>query len=358
MIVDADSHYLDPDVFKYIKQENKHKVPSFIVDQGNRLIEVKFDSDPNPLSCNTLPPWSDNDHAGLSNLDSRIEDFKKLSIDFQILNPQELAMRFSYMVEKNLAIDMAQSYNRKLLEICSEHPDKFAGPGMLALQDVDWSLSEIDWCKKVGINSVIVDSSWPNSNDRKAYPLVFTPRFDEICAACEKNNMLLSLHHAQHKLPSKQSIPQFTAYDSQNGSPGYARTSLVGLIISGILDKYPDLKVLINEGGMNYPLRIYQLLKTNEPNRDIDRYFQNNFHFTIETEQTEKLLEGINKFGAGRFLFATDYPHNDDGGSNKFNDYKDFKNLPISEIDFDLIGFENAVKLFKLDKTKIRQVEL
>ena len=355
MIIDADSHYLDPDVFKYVNQENKHKIPRFVFDHENRLIKVEFDKDPNFLSCNTLPPWSDNEYAGISNLDSRIEDFKRLSIDFQILNPQELALRFSYLVEKNLATNMAQSYNRRLLEICSEYPNKFAGPGLLALQDIDWSLNEIDWCKKVGINSVIIDNCWPDISDGKAYPLMFTPRFEEICSACQKNNMLLSIHGAHHKLPPKRSIPQFKAYDSQSISPGFARTSLVGLIISNILDKYPDLKVLLNEGGMNYPLRMYELLKRNEPNRDIDRYFQNNFHFTIETEQTDKLLSVIKKIGADKFLFATDYPHNDDGGANKFNDYEDFKNLSISENDFNLIGFKNAINLFQLDKEKINQ---
>lgn len=355
MIVDADSHYLDPDVFKYVKQENKSKVPQFGFDQENRLIDVKFDIDPIPLTFNTLPAHYHNEHAGISNLDSRIEDFKQLSIDFQILNPQELALRFSYLVEKDLAIDMAQSYNRRLLEICYEYPNKFAGPGLLALQDIDWSLSEIDWCKKVGIHSVIVDNCCPDMNYVTGYPLVSAPRFEEICAACEKNDMLLSIHNAMHHFTYK-SIPQFKDYNLQYYYPKHHLISLVGLVTSNILDKYPNLKVLISEGGMNFIQIAYNQLKIRNPNRNIDRYFQKNFYFTIETEQTELLLSAIKKFGADRFLFATDYPHNDEGGDNKFRDYLDFKNLPISKHDFNLIGFENAVNLFKLDKEIIKPV--
>ena len=50
-------------------------------------------------------------------------------------------------------------------------------------------------------------------------------------------------------------------------------------------------------------------------------YFKNNFYFTIETEEPE-LPEAIEFLGAERFLFATDYPHDDPGGRMKFEDVR------------------------------------
>ncbi len=41
-------------------------------------------------------------------------------------------------------------------------------------------------------------------------------------------------------------------------------------------------------------------------------YFRKNFYWTIETEEAE-LVGAVEFIRAGRFLFATDYPHDDPG---------------------------------------------
>lgn len=77
-------------------------------------------------------------------------------------------------------------------------------------------------------------------------------------------------------------------------------------------------------------------------------YFRRNFWFTIETEEPE-LPDAIAFLGAGRFLFATDYPHDDPGGRMKFQDIEMLKvNKRISDEDKELIRSENARMLLKL----------
>jgi predicted TIM-barrel fold metal-dependent hydrolase len=77
-------------------------------------------------------------------------------------------------------------------------------------------------------------------------------------------------------------------------------------------------------------------------------YFKNNFYFTIETEEPE-LPEAIEFLGAERFLFATDYPHDDPGGKMKFEDVRLLRDNPkISETDKELIRWKNAQRLFQL----------
>ena len=54
--------------------------------------------------------------------------------------------------------------------------------------------------------------------------------------------------------------------------------------------------------------------------------------------------------GAERFLFATDYPHDDPGGRMKFEDVELLRKHPdISEEDKELIRWKNAVRLFHLE---------
>ena len=91
-----------------------------------------------------------------------------------------------------------------------------------------------------------------------------------------------------------------------------------------------------------YPAQIF-LEKNQQP---ASHYFKNNFYFTIETEEPE-LPEAIEFLGAERFLFATDYPHDDPGGRMKFEDVRAVerkpKNLRNSE---GADSLQNAERLF------------
>jgi predicted TIM-barrel fold metal-dependent hydrolase len=93
-----------------------------------------------------------------------------------------------------------------------------------------------------------------------------------------------------------------------------------------------------------YPAHIF-LEKNQQP---ASYYFKNNFYFTIETEEPE-LVEAIELLGAERFLFATDYPHDDPGGRMKFEDVRLLRENPkISEDAKELIRWKNAQRLFRL----------
>jgi predicted TIM-barrel fold metal-dependent hydrolase len=77
-------------------------------------------------------------------------------------------------------------------------------------------------------------------------------------------------------------------------------------------------------------------------------YFKQNYFWTIETEEPE-LVDAIEFLGAERFLFATDYPHNDAGGRMKFQDVQLLhENNRISKSDKEAIRSGNAKRLFKL----------
>jgi predicted TIM-barrel fold metal-dependent hydrolase len=161
--------------------------------------------------------------------------------------------------------------------------------------------------------------------------------------------------------------------------------SLVSLLTSGLLDEFPRLKFIFTEAGTEFirplverldrtfgsavvdfdnedatpffrgrgpkhgdenlqraraltPLKDY-LEKNKNP---ASHYFKRNFFFTIETEEPG-LPDAIQFLGADRFLFATDYPHDDPGGAMKFRDVKLLAdNARISERDKDRLRHENA----------------
>jgi predicted TIM-barrel fold metal-dependent hydrolase len=165
--------------------------------------------------------------------------------------------------------------------------------------------------------------------------------------------------------------------------------SLVSLITSGLLDEFPRLQFIFTEAGTSFIKPLVQRLDRvlESPPVDYDDqesplsnrtltnvgerlrraralnpahifleknkkpasyYFKNNFYFTIETEEPE-LVEAIEFLGAERFLFATDYPHDDPGGRMKFEDVRLLReNSMISEEAKELIRWQNARKLFRI----------
>jgi predicted TIM-barrel fold metal-dependent hydrolase len=348
--IDADTHYVDPAAFKYIDKKYEHLVPKFELDKDDRLINVKIDQDPCPISFNRQPFALHNEFPGISNIQKRIDDFAKLKVDFQILNPQFHTIRFSQLTEPGLANQMAFSYNRTLLETIQKYPNHFAGPIMVPLQDIDFSIKELIWAKENGIGSVIIDMFWIDPNFPISLPVTETPNFEKFCKTCEDLNITISIHFAMHFI-NFYHFPTFLKLKLNKFFPKNIKLILMSFITSGLLDKFPKLKIIFNEGGMKFISEGYHNLIS--LNIKPSRYFKENFWFTTETEEEKELLSSIQLIGAERFLFATDYPHDDEGGLMKFSDVELFENLPLSEDEKNLISWANAKEVFLLNNIKI-----
>lgn len=346
MIIDADSHFIPIDVYKYVNEQYLSQLPVFGTDVHGRL-KIDITNDPNPWSDNPLPAHFHNNYQGFYDVSARLQDFQRLHIDFQILNPQEHAMRFSYRVNKELAKEMAYSYNRVLLDTIKAHPKKFHGPLLLPLQDVDWCLAEIKWGVENGFTSVMIDNAWVNEHNPFASLIIELPRINEIFKICEENDLLISFHHQMHQT-SFQKNSVYKTFNVNSLFPSHHKLLLITLITSGVFRRYPNLKALISEGGMKFILDSFNYLE-NKVGIDAKKYFQKNLWFTVEPEETIAFENSVDKFGSERFLFATDYPHEDTGGQMKLQDWLLIEKLGLDQSQLENICYKNAINIFKLD---------
>jgi predicted TIM-barrel fold metal-dependent hydrolase len=200
--------------------------------------------------------------------------------------------------------------------------------------------------------------------------------------------MPIYLHNVQHG-HRMSNLPMYQRDGLYVFAPQEGQMSLVSLFTSGLLDAYPKLQFVFTEAGTSFikplvqwldrilerppvdyddqeePLSNRTLSKVGERlrraraiqpaqiffeknHKPASHYFKNNFYFTIETEEPE-LVEAVEFLGPQRFLFATDYPHDDPGGKMKFEDVRLLRDNPkISENDKELIRWKNAKQLFQL----------
>ena len=216
----------------------------------------------------------------------------------------------------------------------------------MPLQNLEWCLEEMDWAKENGFNSVMIDTAWPKYGYAVADPIMAFEGMDAIFEKCNELNFLVSFHHQMHQQDFRHRN-EYRKFLLHHLLPSHQKMLTISLITSGILDKYPNIKVLISEGGMKYIREAYHY-SCKVMNKDCLHYFKNNLAFTIETEETSALLDLIELIGSDSLLFATDYPHDDPGGQMKFQDARLIKKININQDDLEKICWRNAVKLFNI----------
>lgn len=382
MIIDCDTHFLPPDAYDHMGGEWEDKRPRFIWDDAGLLTGVDFPGAPPPVAGATPlePPGTGARYRGMYDMDERLRDYEKLGIDRQFLFPQLTSTVFSYLVEPRLANAMAHSYNLSILRLMQRHPGQLIGGALVALQDVPGAIAEMEWARENGFRAVILDKVFPVPEHCYSDPYGTHRELWPFFRRAEALGMPLFLHNIQHGHRITNLLNyQFNGLDVL--APQEGQMSLVSLITSGLLDDFPGLSFVFTESGVSFlkPLAAhldaahadalvdyesedaaarfnYRKLtggkrivseadykaKNRRPPSD---YIRNNLYFTIETEEAE-LGEAVSLFGGTRFLFATDYPHDDPGGRMKFRDVELLdRRADIGEREKDLIRSGNALRL-------------
>ena len=322
----------------------------------SRAIRRKF---PEPVRCSRLVREPCSRAFGIPGRAWMITT-SRLGIEQHVVLPQ-FSGWWSYLIEPELACHMARSHNQALLRLMKEFSGKIHGAALIPLQDVTASIGEMEWARDNGFCSVVLDKVYPVKHHPYSEPLGSHRELWPFFKRAEQLSMPVYLHNVQHG-HRLSNLPVFQRDGLYIFAPQEGQMSLVSLITSGLLDEFPTLQFIFTEAGTSFikplvqwldkvlqsppvdyddqdaPLANRNLTKIGERLRSAralnpahifleknqqpaSHYFKNNFSFTIETEEPE-LPEAIEFLGAERFLFATDYPHDDPGGKMKFEDVR------------------------------------
>lgn len=385
MIIDCDTHFMPRDAFDHVDEPLRAHVPQLKFDQGGLLSGIEFPGEAAPVPGTTpLPaPGSGAPYRGNTDMNVRLEDYQRMGIDRQFILPQFTGW-WSYLIEPSLAGAIAHSWNLSMLRLMREHPGGVYGVALVALQDVPGAIREVEWAKENSFPAVVLDHTYPVREHPYGTTLGSHRELWPFFQRAEELDMPIFLHAVQHG----HRIVNLLIFQHDGldiFAPREAQMNLVSLITSGLLDDFPRLKFIHAEMGTKAIRSLAQRLDATfrqttlsyeddegatagsrrrlspkapqlvppgvaeEKNKlPPSHYFKNNFYWTIETEEPE-LAEAVGFLGADRFLFATDYPHDDPGGRMKFKDVELLDANPqISEEQKEKIRWKNAVRLFQL----------
>ena len=390
MIIDCDTHLMPRDAFDSIDDEWATSKPKLQFDAQGLYVNVDFPGYPAEVQGTTplLAPGSGAMFKSLWDPESRMADYDdRLGIEQHVVLPQ-FSGWWSYLIEAELACRMARSHNEALLRLMKEYPGRILGVALIPLQDVPASIREMEWAMDNGFCAVVLDKVYPVKEHAFSEPLGSHRELWPFFKRAQELSAPIYLHNVQHGHRMSNLLP-FQRDGLCIFAPQEGQMSLVSLITSGLLDEFPKLQFIFTEAGTSfikplverldkilesppvdyddqeaplsnrvltdvgerlrraralYPAHIF-LEKNKQP---ASYYFKSNFYFTIETEEPE-LVEAIEFLGAERFLFATDYPHDDPGGRMKFEDVRLLRENPkISEEAKEMIRWKNAQRLFRL----------
>ena len=387
MIIDMDTHILPRDIYDYMEGPTADQRPQFEYDKDGLLVKWSFPGNFQVKGTTPLPPpGAGGKHLGLSNMDVRLEEFRKLGIDKQILLSQFSAIYFNYTLDPELAFQMAHSHNIAIMNLLKKYPNELIGAALVALQDVPTAIAEMEWAKKNGFQAIAMDKVFPVREHQFSETLGSHRELWPFFKRAEELGMPIVLHNVQHgHRISNMMIFQRDGLDTL--CPAEGQMSLASLCTSGLFDDFPNLKMVFTEAGsafikplldkldaafvkppLNYededatarfhrrvvpvserlsagkrltPLAEYEV-KNKQP---ASEYFKKNLFFTIETEEPE-LPESVELLGASQFLFATDYPHDDPGGRMKYKDVELLRDNPrITEDAKQIIRYKSAAAM-------------
>ena len=392
MIIDCDTHLMPRDAFDGVDGRLGAIKPKLQFDNQELYVDVDFPGYPAevPGTSPLLAPGSGAMFKSLWDPESRMADYDhRLGIEQHVVLPQ-FSGWWSYLIEPELACCMARSHNQALLRLINEYPGRILGVALVPLQNVPASIREMEWAMDNGFCSVVVDKVYPVKEHAYSEPLGSHRELWPFFKRAEELSVPIYLHNVQHG-HRLSNLPQFQRDGLYIFAPQEGQMSLVSLFTSGLLDEFPKLQFIFTEAGTSFikPLVTWLDRILEAPPIDYDDqeaplsnrgtltkvgerlrrarainpahvfleknkkpasfYFKHNFYFTIETEEPE-LPEAIEFLGAERFLFATDYPHDDPGGRMKFEDVRLLRENPkISEDAKELIRWKNAQQLFRLE---------
>ncbi len=271
----------------------------------------------------------------------RIREMDDAGIDLQILSENAPACQ---ELEPDRAVHLARRSNDLLHEAVRQYPERFAGFATLPTPDPRAAADELERCvTRLGLKgAMIMGLSRGHFLDEPQ----FWPIFERAAAL----DVPLYFHPAW---PHPAVVDVYMkSYPSLTGAAlGFTietMTQGIRLIVSGVLDKYPALRIILGHLGEALPFLNWRNNAALSHFVGIPRSFSDylRHHFWVTTSgafQHSALICTIAELGIERVLFSVDWPFQSNCAGRDF-----IKSAPLSVGDRELVLGTNARSLLKL----------
>jgi predicted TIM-barrel fold metal-dependent hydrolase len=318
-IISADCHaggnhemyreYLDPAYLEdFDAWRNKYKNPFRDLQDGGRVRN-----------------WDD---------ERRITDLEREGIVAEVVFPNTVPPFFPSFVlfarppkpeEYEHRLAGLRAHNRWLADWCARYSERRAGIGQIFLNDVDDAIAEVHWIKEHGLRGGVLISAVPP--DVGYVKPLYDPQYDRLWKVCEDLEVPVNAHGGT-------GAPNYGKYPVANllfiTEVGfYSQRPFVQFILSGVFERFPNLKFVMTEQGCAWipPMLkrldavIDQIRKTGRTGelaysdehklpKLASEYFAQNCFVGVSQPGPDD-ADARYSIGLEHFMWGSDYPHDE-----------------------------------------------
>lgn len=332
MLISGDSHVVEPlDLWREnlpasLRKRAPHAVRDpanhhwyFVDPEGHRGVDLTASATAGLTADERdarlrADPEADIELAGARDPVARLRDLWRDGTVADVLYP---TATLSLMGLRDAALQEAcfRVYNDWIADYCSIDPVRLAGLGVLPCWKIEAAVAELRRCADLGLRGAAI---WTSPPEEESF---FERRYEPLWAAAAEAQMPISLH----TLAGNRASREIAGYGQSVESTFFfgfttrleLQRSLCELIVSGVFERHPKLRIVAAEGGIDYAATLERRLDgghakswghlDHELSRKPSEYFRRNVFLTYISDPVG--LHNIRFTGSSHFLWSGDYPH-------------------------------------------------
>jgi 2,3-dihydroxybenzoate decarboxylase len=275
----------------------------------------------------------------------RLKEMDEAGIDVQVLSHGAPSTQ---RLDAETAVRLAHLANDRLYEAIQEHPDRFAGFAALPTPDPLAAADELERAvTKLGFKGAMVHGPTNGVffDDKRFWPIFERAQALDVPLYVHP----ATPHPAVTEVYYKDYLQKYPwLLTAAWGFTVETATQGIRLVLSGVFDAYPGVKIILGHLGESLPFSLWRINQalSREGNQSIA--FRDLFceHFYITTSgnfSTPALLCCIMEMGVDRILFSVDWPFIANTPGTKW-----MEDLPLSAEDKAKILNGNARRLLRM----------
>ena len=329
-VISADDHIFEPPDLWTSRLGRKYgdRVPRVVrtKDGGDWWVTDGIKGQPISAASLTGERFEGSERLSLSDLEEhvrpgaydpeeRLKDMELDGVDMSILYPNAGFLMY-WVPDTEFLNDVFQIYNDWIAEYCKPYPKKLIGIGMLNLDDVEWAVTELQRCHKLGLSGTLIPVAVGTG---KTYD---SPEYEPFWAAAQDLGMPLSVHAGTNRVNDRSLIvePDNFSADANCNVDNWARSALSQLIFAGVFERHPELLVGSVEFDLSWAATFLQRMdytytqmaqrthwhRFKEDALPSD-YFHRNVFMGFQEDGLGIRLRDI--IGVDKLQWGSDYPH-------------------------------------------------
>jgi predicted TIM-barrel fold metal-dependent hydrolase len=290
-------------------------------------------------------------------------------ITAQVLYSNVLAFdahAFMALDDPALAIACVRAYNDHQTDFAAAAPGRFIPITNLPFWDVAATVAELERCAENGHRGLL----WAATFEKHGLPVHTDPHWDPVYDAAQSLGLPVNFHVGVGKTEEEITISRAKgsafdpAFNTQRSAMGWLSNAntIAGLVMTGVCDRFPDLKFVSVESGFGYlPYLIealdWQWLGSSGREQYPDRllpseYFRRQIYTMFWFERSA--LSMLHQL-PDNVMFETDFPHATSltpGPESEARSPGVIAQQLVDELGSDLMDkvlYENAARLYHLN---------